>query len=195
MDETGQSEWHYVGNYGQLGPLTLDNLSELIADCVVERDTFVWRPGMPDWAPAGSVPQLIPLFKLDTQPPPPPVPGSRMGAPIASAGPSPLAPSTPVPQSPMRIESGYTAPLTPYGTQTWNPALYSVPKSDKNRVMAALLNVVPGVGRMYLGHVAIGVLQLITSMCGFGLLWSWADGIYILAGGLRHDGYGRELAD
>lgn len=193
MEESGQAEWHYVGNYGQLGPLTMENLSELIADCVIGLDTFVWRPGMRDWEPAGNIPQLVPLFKQETTPPPPPTPGSRSA--LMGTGPgSPPGLSPAVPHTPMRIDSGY-APMTPYGSSSWSPSLYSAPKSDKNRLTAALLNVIPGVGRLYLGHVAVGVLQLITSVCGFGFLWSWVDGIYILVGGLRHDGYGRELPD
>ena len=69
-------------------------------------------------------------------------------------------------------------------------------KSDRSRIAAGVLQlVIPGVGRMYLGYVAIGVLQLLTSMCGIGVIWSWIDALIILTGGVRYDGYMRRLDD
>jgi TM2 domain-containing membrane protein YozV len=56
--------------------------------------------------------------------------------------------------------------------------------------------VVPGVGRMYMGYGAIGVLQLVLTLCGgVGYIWSFIDGIIILSGGVKMDGYGRQMKD
>ncbi len=70
-----------------------------------------------------------------------------------------------------------------------------VPKSDKSRIAAGILNLLPGFGRFYLGYAAHGVLQLMTSFCGVGLIWSWLDGLYIMVGGAKYDGYGRVIDD
>ena len=49
---------------------------------------------------------------------------------------------------------------------------------------------------MYLGYAAYGVLQLVFTLCfGIGYLWSIIDGIIILTGGIKLDGYGRQLPD
>ena len=50
---------------------------------------------------------------------------------------------------------------------------------------------------MYLGYAAIGVLQLVVTICtgGVGVLWPLVDGILILSGTVKHDGYGRTLKE
>jgi len=186
MSETEKSEWYYVGHYGQLGPLSLQNMAELASDGVIERDTYVWNPKMPDWEMAANVHELTQYFIQVQTPPPLPTSGSRASG--AEQQPNfvpaiPLRPMTP------------NQPMTPYGGSQWMLGPISAPRSDKNRLTAALLNIFPGFGRLYLGHTATGVLQLITSCMGIGWLWSWIDGVYILAGGVKHDGYGRELPD
>ena len=78
----------------------------------------------------------------------------------------------------------------------WQTVGIAAPLSDKNRTVAGLLNFLPGFGRFYLGYAAHGALQLFTAMmCGVGFIWSIIDGIYILAGGVKFDGYGRRLED
>jgi TM2 domain-containing membrane protein YozV len=67
-------------------------------------------------------------------------------------------------------------------------------RSDKNRTTAAFLQIIPGVGRMYLGYGAYGALQFLLMFCGgVGVIWSIIDGIMILSGAVKHDGYGRSL--
>src|SRR4051794_29419688 len=81
------------------------------------------------------------------------------------------------------------------------------PISDKSKVAAGLLQLLPGIllglggiGRLYAGQVTLGVLQLVATVvgwvsfwCGFALLlpffvyfacWVWfvVDGIVLLAG-------------
>jgi TM2 domain-containing membrane protein YozV len=78
----------------------------------------------------------------------------------------------------------------------YHPA-YSPIRSDRSRALAGILQLlIPGVGRIYLGYAAYGVLQLFFTLCfGIGYLWSIIDGIVILTGGVKLDGYGRQLAD
>lgn len=174
-----QAEWYYVGHYGQLGPLTFEQLNELARDGVVSPDTFVWKPGLGNWRPAQEVPDLrsaLAVPSLDAFPPP--VPGAAQRPIVPPSGP-------------------LTSQMHPVGHQgSWNYIESSVPQSDKNRVTAGLLNLLPGVGRLYLGYAAHGVLQLLTTLfCGIGFIWSVIDGIYILMGGVRYDGYGRVIKD
>lgn len=168
------AEWYYVGHYGQLGPLTSDQMAELIQDGVIERDTYIWKPGMASWALAESNPELSKVFSVSQVSLAPP--------------PSPLLP-------PSRQTPSLT-PTTPYGA--WPLADASYPRSDRNRILAGILQLlVPGVGRMYLGYAAQGVLQLFLTPfgCGIGWVWSFIDGLIILTGGVKMDGYGRRLAE
>ncbi len=84
-----------------------------------------------------------------------------------------------------------SAAPSPYSS--YYPAAATV-KSDRNRLVAGLLQLfLPGVGRMYLGYVAIGVLQLLSCLCGIGLIWAFIDALIILSGGVKYDGYMRRL--
>ena len=166
-------EWYYIGHYGQLGPLTRDQITELIEGEVISYETYVWRVGMSEWASAGRVPELGALFKAANQlAPPPPPPG----------------PPT-VTMDPRTVNT--------YGTVYSNyDRSLTVVKSDKSRTVAGILQlIIPGVGRIYLGYSAYGVLQLVFSLCFVGWLWSFIEGIYILAGGIKYDGFGRRLGE
>jgi len=94
--------------------------------------------------------------------------------------------------------------------------LTGLPYSDKQKVTAGLLQLLPGllclggIGRLYAGHVGLGVVQLVLSPVGWAAaccgalsvfplfitfgLWVWfiVDGIVLLAG-RPLDKYGRPL--
>lgn len=190
-DASAPAIWFYVGHYGQLGPLTLPQMEELAVDGVIAGDTYVWRQGMTDWVSAGQVDELrlsLGVVTPDVQPPS--TPSERpMAPPPAPAAVAPVAQTMPVTQQ----GAGYNAPAQ----SSWQYIQTHAPKSDKNRVLAGILNIlIPGVGRLYMGYAAHGILQLFLTMCGgIGYIWSVIDGIYILAGGVKLDGYGRRLED
>lgn len=184
MSAGTEGDWYYVGQYGEIGPLSLEQMSDLVQDKVVEHDTFVWRRGMTDWIPAVQVSELSDRLKSSTLEPPPPPP--KM--PATPARPAPAAAVSPpafVPSASVSLTS-----------VDWHRIEASLPVSDKTRTTAGLLNFVPGAGRLYLGYAAHGVLQiLLIPVCGVGLIWAWIDAIYILSGGVKFDGYGRVLKD
>lgn len=176
------ADWYYIGNYGQLGPLTREQVDELIDGGVISRETYVWRSGMPQWQVAEYVPELGDAFRRADPymaPPPPPM------------------------SSPTMTATMHSQPSRPYGSGQWAPAITGGNvlslKSDKSRVLAGLLNLLPpgGWGRLYLGYSAYGVLQLVLGLvtCGVLYLWSVIDGIVMLVGGVKYDGYGRALED
>lgn len=78
------AEWYYVGNYGQIGPLTKDQIDELVRESVILADTFVWRQGMPDWVRANALPDLAGMFRSQN-PPPVPLP-PQIGSPMPMYG-------------------------------------------------------------------------------------------------------------
>jgi hypothetical protein len=173
------ADWYYIGHYGQLGPLTLEQVEELVQGGVIGRDSYVWRNGLPDWMPADRVLELSDAFLLIDPvlvPPPPPVPRTPA---TQIAAPRPVA----------------TGLLYLSANPDLNPMTYGVVRSDRSRAIAGVLQVIPGVGRMYLGYWAHGVLQLVFSMCAVGFIWSWIDGLIILGGGVKLDGYGRRLPE
>jgi TM2 domain-containing membrane protein YozV len=167
-------EWFYIGHFGQLGPLTLGQLQDLAGDGVIGPETYVWRAGMPDWLRAGSVKDLEGALRASlasSAPTPPPSPGAAL--------PPGIAPTRPAP------------PAIAY--DTYDTGLATQP-SDRSRYVAGALQVIPGVGRLYLGYMALGILQIVlTPFCGIGWIWSLIDGAVILGGGVKQDGYGRRL--
>ena len=197
-------DWFYIGHYGQLGPLSLQQLEELVVDGVIEQNTLVWSPQLPSWSAASTVPQLGIAFSkvIDLNVPPPVPPPPLHSAPvIPQIPPSPMSqPSYAVPPPPPTYapQPMYAPPTVPMGTPVMQVHHHYVtlPQSDKNRVLAGILQIfLPGVGRMYLGYAAQGVIQLLTAFCGVGAIWSVIDGIVMLCGGIKLDGYGRELKD
>lgn len=83
-------------------------------------------------------------------------------------------------------------PAAPYGVHP----MTGVPYSDKSKIIAGVLQlVIPlGIGRMYMGDVRTGVIQLIVTIitCGLGALWPFIDGIMLLVGDPK-DEFGRPL--
>lgn len=69
-----------------------------------------------------------------------------------------------------------------------------LPYSDRSKVVAGVLQLVfPfGVGRFYTGHHGIAVAQLLLTLVVIGAIWSFVDGIVLLAG-RPTDPYGRPL--
>jgi hypothetical protein len=180
-------DWYYIGHYGQLGPLTREQIDELVAGGVIAKDTYVWRAGMDEWLPAERVRELSEAFRAAQPfmaPPPAPTVKPQAAPPVYSMPRVDHAPA-PVPgQAPGHGPAYY-------------PTFGGI-RSDRSRTAAGVLQLlVPGVGRMYLGYHAYGVLQLVlfVATCGFLYLWSFIDGIVILTGGVKLDGYGRVLND
>ena len=184
-------DWYYIGHYGQLGPLTREQIDELVEGGVIDRDTYVWRAGMEGWLPAERVRELADAFRAAqpfAAPPPPPTPGSRVAAPPQAPNFSNPAPAPAFP----------TNDFAPLASQAAYYPTFGGLRSDRSRTAAGVLQLfLPGVGRMYLGYLAYGVLQLVLTIftCGFLWLWSFIDGIIILTGGVKLDGYGRQLND
>lgn len=182
------ADWYYIGHYGQLGPLTRDQVDELIDGGVIESDTYVWRSGMQDWLPAAETPELRSFYQAAAANKPPPMPGQPRTPAAKAVSPPPFGIQTkPVPTTDL-FPNPYAA--------SYHPTYATVP-SDRSRLAGGLLQlIIPGVGRMYLGYAAYGVLQLVLTAClGIGWIWSVIDGILILAGTLKLDGYGRQLSD
>lgn len=164
------ADWYYVGHYGELGPLTREQFDELIEVGVITRETYVWKSGMTAWLQAFQVPELASSLATSSAPDLPPSFTLQSSAKTA----------------PVRRKTSM-APSMVYG-----------PSSPKSRVAAGVLNILlPGVGRMYLGYVAHGILQLFLCLCSGGvlILWPIIDGILILTGSVHHDGYGRILSE
>ncbi len=80
-------------------------------------------------------------------------------------------------------------PGAPYGADP----VTGQPYSDKQKLVTGLLNIfIPGVGRLYAGHMGIGIAQLLLWCLVVGAIWSFIDGIIILVNG-GTDGEGRPL--
>lgn len=69
---------YYVGENGQpVGPLTLAELEQRIRDGKTRKDDLVWKTGLPNWAAAQSLAELLPSFQNAAPPPLPPEAGFK----------------------------------------------------------------------------------------------------------------------
>lgn len=59
-------EWFYVKNGVREGPVSDEQLQQAVRSGAIQPADLVWRQGMPQWAPAGSAPELF----VGTLPPP-----------------------------------------------------------------------------------------------------------------------------
>ncbi|WP_278265954.1 TM2 domain-containing protein [Nocardia sp. AG03] len=94
------------------------------------------------------------------------------------------------------MPTGYNPadPEAPYGRD-----MYGVPYSDKQKLIAGLLQIFVGglgIGRFYLGYTGLGIAQIAVTICtcGFGVVWTLVDGILMLTGKVP-DVQGRPLRD
>jgi hypothetical protein len=183
------ADWYYIGHYGQLGPFTREQIDDFVLDRVIMRETYVWQAGMTDWVTAERVPDLAEILMraepVAAVPPPSPIAVGRGPLP-----PPVLAPGTAAPA--LSRDLGASTP----GFEPYPRSEFAQQRSDRSRALGGILNLVlPGVGRIYLGYSAVGVLQLLLTPCFVGYVWSFIDGILILSGTVRHDGYGRVLGE
>ncbi|MBP3885799.1 MAG: SPFH domain-containing protein [Olsenella sp.] len=56
------------------GPFSVEQLAEMLDKGMINRESFVWAPGMTDWTAAANVPELSKLFRQDAAQTPPPIP-------------------------------------------------------------------------------------------------------------------------
>lgn len=71
MQNQKQSFFYAVIDGNQMGPFTEQELSRLIAEKKIVKETYVWMPGMPNWEIAEKIPEVLKLVAL-TPPPMPP---------------------------------------------------------------------------------------------------------------------------
>lgn len=51
--------WYYAQNGQQVGPVSPEELKNLLSSQALVRDTPVWREGMAQWLPANQIPELV----------------------------------------------------------------------------------------------------------------------------------------
>jgi TM2 domain-containing membrane protein YozV len=111
---------------------------------------------------------------------------------VPYGAPDPGAVPPPPPPPPTPGYAGYQQPGLPtgaYGVSSQAPyglhPMTGIPYSDKSKIVAGLLQIfLPfGIGRFYIGDNKTGVIQLVVTVvtCGIGSLWSFIDGIIMLA--------------
>ncbi len=66
------SQYYVAINGQQSGPFTIPQLQQYVAQGQFTASTLVWKQGMPGWAAANTVEELVALFNTMTPPPLPP---------------------------------------------------------------------------------------------------------------------------
>jgi len=74
---------------------------------------------------------------------------------------------------------------------------YAVGKSKTTAGILGILLGGLGVHRFYLGYTTIGIIQIVLSICTFGIagLWGFIEGILILTGSINTDAAGNPLIE
>lgn len=66
-----QSLFYAVIEGKQVGPLSEQDISQLIRDKKIVNETYMWKPSMPDWVIAENMPEIVRLVALCPPPLPP----------------------------------------------------------------------------------------------------------------------------
>ncbi|HEU0008763.1 MAG TPA: DUF4339 domain-containing protein [Verrucomicrobiae bacterium] len=66
-------DWFYVQNGSRIGPVPLAHFDDLVRSGRITRQTLVWREGLANWQPFGSI--TAAPSSLPSPPAPPPLPG------------------------------------------------------------------------------------------------------------------------
>ena len=68
MEQPKQKLFYAVLEGNQVGPLSESELSRLITEKKVAKETFVWMPGMSNWDIIENVPEVLKLVALSPPP-------------------------------------------------------------------------------------------------------------------------------
>lgn len=68
MGESKQNLFFIVLDEKQVGPLSESEMSRLIVEQKVAKETFVWMPGMANWKIVENVPEVLKLVALSPPP-------------------------------------------------------------------------------------------------------------------------------
>ncbi len=82
--------WYYNDGEAQKGPVSEDDLQLALSRGEVDRQSLVWRNGMPEWQPLETVDELQPLLEHI----PPPLPEQPPPLPAQPPQPPPPVPAT-----------------------------------------------------------------------------------------------------
>ena len=83
------AEWHYGEEEPSNGPVSLEELNQLVASGQVQPTHMVWKAGMPEWRAAGDVEGLFPKQATVSEATPleqPPLTDKPMRVALASRG-------------------------------------------------------------------------------------------------------------
>ena len=64
MAEAKQNLFYAIVDNKQIGPLSDSEISRLITDKKVTKETYVWMPGMTNWEIVENVPEVLKLVAL-----------------------------------------------------------------------------------------------------------------------------------
>ncbi len=64
------ADFYVMVNKKQKGPLTTEEISQMVKDGQVNKDSLVWQNGMKNWSKAGSQSELATIFSAPPPPPP-----------------------------------------------------------------------------------------------------------------------------
>ena len=70
MQATPQTFYYAMLEGKQAGPFSEQELSRLISEKKIVKETYIWKPGMPNWELAEKLPEILKLVALA----PPPFP-------------------------------------------------------------------------------------------------------------------------
>ena len=68
-----QVQYFYAANGQQMGPVTFDKLKELFANRTINKDSLLWKQGMPSWTALQEIEELKVFLGGNTPPPLPTV--------------------------------------------------------------------------------------------------------------------------
>jgi hypothetical protein len=168
------------------GPYGMDQLPQMVQQGTLTGETLVWKEGMAQWAAAGAVQELSPLFSVGGAPPiapsapAQPVPQQlrrRVEAPAQSA-PAPAQPASRQPAPRQRAP----APAAPVEADAQD-------FSTGSRIGAAALNPLLGLGSSMMGDWLGGLV--VTGLEGFAvgcIFWEMSldkdDALYLAPGAM-----------
>ena len=91
------NEWYYLRGEQQVGPVSQEAIHQAAWRGELTAQTYVWSDGMAQWAPAGTIPGLLPDMAAPPMQAPPPMPSSapypvvQYAPPVMQTAPSAIA--------------------------------------------------------------------------------------------------------
>jgi GYF domain 2 len=149
-----RDSWYYSVPEGQIGPITLQELKDILPNLPNAQDVYIWHDSLPDWIRAGDLAEIVANAKM-----PPPQEAQSSNERDEERNPQDAAPDAA--WDPQSLEQFHPDPTLAISAPASTPAASGIAAVKSGRhyalvgILAGVVMVLLGGGVFYLGITGV----------------------------------------